>query len=249
MQMFKKLYLTPILLIAMLILGACGTETPENKPTTGTTSSEQEPTEDLENDEQEEEEEQDSDEEEPATEPEDDEETTEQDKTQDNTEEDSSEEDNNANNENEEETDDFQASAEQIDSDAQDFSIHILPDYTLTSEEPGRDSLYLTEDGNIFMRIETMPFDQENYDYFKENTMSLLESTKADGETVAESSSLPQGESIKDPVGYTVKTNESVLTGFVFEKDGLLVRLTIFDTLAEDHFNNFLHMGETITTK
>lgn len=139
---------------------------------------------------------------------------------------------------------------EQVDSDAQDFKMSISPDYTLTSEEPGRDSLYLTEDGSIFMRIETTPFDQETYDYFKQNTIDLLQATNANQEAPAEiedPQKLPQD--VDNAIGYATETDTGITTGIVFEKDGLLVRLTIFDTADGNHFGQFLMMGETITNK
>lgn len=236
--MFKKSYLLSILLIAILILGACGTPSEEDS-SPGTTPDEEKQTEEQENNDNEG---NTAEEETESTTEEDDEEATDQDNTEENDTTIDSDE-------NEEKTNELQTNAEQVDSDVQDYSIQILPAYTLTSEEPGKDSLFLTEDGNIFMRIETMPFDQESYDFFKENTLTLLEGIKADGKTVADSTALPTGENINDSVGYTVETNENMLTGLVFEKDGLLVRLTIFDTLAEEHFKNFLQMGETITNK
>lgn len=228
-----------MLLIAMLILAACGTSGEENGKT-GTTPNKQEPLENLDEGEVE----GDADKEDNAEDEDLAEDANNEQESDDET--DLSGEDNTTA---EQKSDDFQTNAKQVDSDAQDFTMHILPEYTLTSEEPGKDSLYVTDDGNIFMRIETMPFDQETYDYFKENTLSLLESIKADGETVVEANPLPYGENIKDTVGYTVKANENMLTGYVFERDGLLVHLTIFDTLDGEHFNDFLQMGETITSK
>ncbi len=253
--MFKKSYLMSVLLIAMLILGACGTST-QKSGSTSNKSNGQDTTEDVEQNEEENSDDEDElEEDEEVIEDETDNQGTEEDNDNQGTEEDDESEENGTNSEddqNEAETDQFQENAKQVDSDAQDYAIHILPAYTLTSEEPGRDSLYLTEDGNTFMRIETNPFNQDDYDYFKENTVSLLESTKADGETVSEiteENSLPQGENVKNAVGYTVKANDSILTGIVFEKDGLLVRLTIFDTPTQEHYSNFLKMGETITNK
>lgn len=239
--MFKKSYLTSLLLIAMLILAACGTSE-QDEGTTKDNLSDQDTTEKFENTEKEiveddgvEEEDGEQKTDAGTVKEEDEKSNTEQDK-----------EDNNVNN-NEADEEEAQPNAERVASDEQDFSIEILPAYTLTSEEPGRDSLFLTEDGNIFMRIETAPFDQESYDYFNENTVSLLESIKADGADIADANVLPRN--VNNALGYTVTTNESVVTGFVFEKDGLIVRLTIFDTLDEKHFNNFLQMGETITNK
>src|SRR4051794_23927823 len=48
-------------------------------------------------------------------------------------------------------------------SDAQDFSIAVLPQYTLTSEEPGKDSLFSNADGSHFMRIETRVKEEGTY--------------------------------------------------------------------------------------
>lgn len=231
-----------LLLVVILILGACGTSSDDGQ-TTGSNSNEP----DVENNEDEngliEDDEENDSEEDTEDEIEDSEENEES--------EESDEPSSEGTSETEEDHNDFQESAQQVDSDAQDFSIQILPEYTLTSEEPGRDSLYLTEDGNIFMRIETAPFAQEDYDYFKENTVTTLETTRADGEEVAEveQDKLPQADGVKNAVGYSVKANESELTGIVFEKDGLLVRLTMFDTLDNEHYHNFLQMGQTITNK
>lgn len=228
----KKSYFMSLLLVVMLILGACGTSSDNNKSTTNNPS---EP--DVENHEEDGLEEEDS-----IIEEEDVENQVEENNETDKI---SSE----VPNDEEQSNDKVQEKTKQVDSDAQDFAIQILPEYTLTSEEPGRDSLYLTEDGNIFMRIETAPFNQDDYDYFKENTVTLLESIKADGEEVTEESNLPQGEGLQQVVGYSVKANDHALTGIVFEKNGLLVRLTVFDTLNNEHYNHFLQMGETITTK
>lgn len=146
-------------------------------------------------------------------------------------------------------TDDFLIEAEQVDSDEQDYSIYLLPSYTLTSEEPGRDSLYLDEDGTIFMRIETMLAEEGTYDYLHEN---MLTSLAASGSETTEpvqledEASLPSGESIENAIAYTVDSDTGPVTGMIFERDGMMVRLTIFDSPNAEHFNNFLAMGETI---
>lgn len=147
-------------------------------------------------------------------------------------------------------TDDFLNEAKQVDSDEQDYSIYLLPNYTLTSEEPGRDSLYLDEDGTIFMRIETMLAEEGTYDYLLEN---MLTSLAASGSETTEpvqlkdEVSLPSGESIENAQAYTVDSETGPVTGMMFERDGMIVRLTIFDSPDAEHFNNFLSMGETVT--
>ena len=57
------------------------------------------------------------------------------------------------------------ADAVLTESDAQQFAMEVLPGYTLTSEEPGRDSLYADENPAAFMRIETQPAEDGTYDY------------------------------------------------------------------------------------
>lgn len=238
--MFKKSYLTGALLTLLLILAACSSTDDNQNDDKEKDNSGQEVNEEIEND---------------------DEGNIEDDKDNHDSENGTEEEDENTNEgadsvdpeqNADKESDNLLANAQQVDSDAQDFTMQILPMYSLTSEEPGRDSLYLTEDGNIFMRIETLPNDAESYDFFKENIVSLLEAVSADGNAPTEltdEDKLPQGENIENAIGYTVDTAEGVTSGIVFERNNLLVRLTIFDDANNNHFNNFLKMGETITSK
>ncbi|WP_342512775.1 hypothetical protein MKY34_19510 [Sporosarcina sp. FSL K6-1522] len=136
-------------------------------------------------------------------------------------------------------------------SDEQDYAIAILPNYTLTSEEPGKDSLYVNNDESIFMRIETVAKENASYDSLVEDTKNMLEAI-SDGNTPSEltdTASLPAGEGIDNVTALTVKTPAGSFTGMVFERDGLLIKLTIFDSAQEEHFQNFLKMGETIVKK
>lgn len=232
--MFKKPYLISMLLIAMLVLAACGSTPNDNDGASegnnnGTSDTEVDAN--TENDDVEDSDEEANDE---SSTPEDD---AQNDETND------EQENNDA--ENTDEKPDLTA----VESDEQDYSISIFPEYTLTSEEPGRDSLYLTEDGSIFMRIETTPMDQETYDFFKENTVDLLQATNVNGEEPTELTSLPQGEEITNAVGYTTNTAEGVTSGIVFTKNDLLVRLTIFDVADGNHFDQFIQMGKTIVAK
>jgi hypothetical protein len=136
-------------------------------------------------------------------------------------------------------------------SDEQNYSIYVLPQYKLSSEEPGKDVLYLDEDGSIFMRIETMSFDEDTFTNAVENIQATLEAS-SDGvtpEVITESSSLPIGNDISDVKAFKVQTETNTVTGIVFERGGLIVKLTIFDTAQENHSEQFLRMGETIFNK
>lgn len=154
-------------------------------------------------------------------------------------------------NENANEQADMLKDAVRTESDAQDYSISVLPGYSLTSEEPGRDSLMVDEDSAVFMRIETMTASDVSSEEFMKNTKELV-SASTDGQTVNEitdPAKLPAGEGIQDAVAYSAKTDSVTVTSTVFERDGQMVRLTIYDSPDEKHFKNFLRMGETIQKK
>ena len=135
-------------------------------------------------------------------------------------------------------------------SDAQDYKIAVLPHYTLTSEEPGKDSLLSDVDGSKFMRIETVANEEGTYDYLVENMTAVLEATNEDSTPteVVDETAIPAGDGIEHVKVLTTQTDNGPVTGIVFERGSIIVRLTIFDSPTEEHFLNFLHMGETIVT-
>ncbi|MFD1929058.1 hypothetical protein ACFSFY_13525 [Sporosarcina siberiensis] len=143
--------------------------------------------------------------------------------------------------------DNLLSDAIQTKSDEQDYSIQLLPTYKLTSEEPGRDSLYVKDNDSVFMRIETMDEEEGNYEYAVENTIVVLEASS--GGAVPDKlvdTELPKGDGIEDAEGYFVTAESAPVTGIVFKKDGMVIKLTIFDTPNADHIEEFLRMAETI---
>lgn len=136
-------------------------------------------------------------------------------------------------------------------SDAQDFKIAVLPQYTLTSEEPGKDSLFSNADGSHFMRIETTVKEEGTYDYLVTNMVDMLEATSEDSilTELTDEATIPSGDGIENVKALSTQTEYGPVTGIVFERDDMVVRLTIFDSPKEEHFTNFLHMGETIVNK
>lgn len=133
-------------------------------------------------------------------------------------------------------------------SDEQDYSVYVLPTYELTSEEPGRDSLYFGGDGSLFMRIETIVAEEDTYANALENTVALLEASSDDGtpEEITDTALFPSNEGITNPKGYSLHLDAVSLSGWVFERDGIVVKLTIFDTPQNQHYEAFLRMAETI---
>ena len=135
-------------------------------------------------------------------------------------------------------------------SDEQDYSMMVLPGYKLTSEEPGRDSLYLEEDSEMFMRIETMPKDEESYT-FEElyANMEELFTVSSDGETpteITDEADLPQADGITSVRGATVESTEGNFTGYVMEREDKLVRVTIYAKEDNEQMEDFKEMAATI---
>lgn len=136
-------------------------------------------------------------------------------------------------------------------SDEQDYSIYKLEDFELTGEEPNKDALYLTENDAVFMRIETISKDQGSIDVVRQNMKDTLSAISIGQEptTIEDESKLPQGNNISEQLGMEVSTELGTVTGIVFERGNLIVRLTIFDRKSYNLTNAFLKMGETIAMK
>jgi hypothetical protein len=147
-----------------------------------------------------------------------------------------------------EESDENMADAVLTDSDAQQFAIEVLPGYTLTSEEPGRDSLYADDNPTAFMRIETQSVEDGTYDYLVENMQEVLTAASDGGvpEELTDVYADVEDTGIENVTAYKVDTETGPVTGIVFEKDDMVVRYTLFDNLAEEYKTDFLKMGQTI---
>ena len=63
---------------------------------------------------------------------------------------------------------------------------------------------------------------------------------------VTETASMPSGEGIENVKVLSVQAESGPVTGIIFERGEMVVRLTIFDSPKEEYFENFLRMGETI---
>ncbi|MBO0585959.1 hypothetical protein [Sporosarcina sp. E16_8] len=141
--------------------------------------------------------------------------------------------------------------ANPIESDEQSYAISVLPDYSLISEEPGKDSLISANNEEVFMRIETVAKEDSTYDYLAENMIAVLEAS-GDGSApieVLNEKSIPAAEGIENAKVLAIKAETASITGIVFERDNMVVRLTIYDSPKEEYFEQFLRMAETIVTK
>ncbi|MDX1770676.1 MAG: hypothetical protein R3328_04050, partial [Planococcaceae bacterium] len=80
-------------------------------------------------------------------------------------------------------------------SDEQNYSIYKLEGFELTGEEPNKDSLYLTENDAVFMRIETLSKADASIDFVRENMLQTMAAVSIGSEpvTIEDDAKLPQG--------------------------------------------------------
>lgn len=133
-------------------------------------------------------------------------------------------------------------------SDEMDYSIYVLDGYQLTSEEPSKDVLYWNEDEQVFMRIETFGSDAD-YTMLTEQMIGSLEYDGGEASDVSGEYSLAESSGIEELVIRQLETGEGLTTGAVFMKDGMTVRLTVFDKPEADQTGALLSMGSTIGQK
>lgn len=132
-------------------------------------------------------------------------------------------------------------------SDEMNYTIQHLENYTLTSEEPGVDSLLNNADEATSMQIEVVKKEDVTFDQLKESakeTISAIapESTK----DLDLSSTLSERKEILNIVGYEALLEDEKIVKVVIERENLFVTLTIYDSIQADLTDAFLQMGLTI---
>lgn len=129
-------------------------------------------------------------------------------------------------------------------SDEQPYELNVLPGYVLTSEEPGKDSLYKESDPSAFMRIETFAPGEIDFSQAETQVKETLKAVNAEAE-IAEGQALA-GAGIVKSSRFEVPSVEGKVTGVVIEQENQLVRLTIFDSEAANATADLIAMGQTI---
>lgn len=124
------------------------------------------------------------------------------------------------------------------------YAITLLKGYTFMEEEPGRDIVSLSADGQTFMRLEVEEFTQDAYDFYKQNGLELVQTIAGDAEIHTNDPVSLQN--AKQAISYQTKINESTISIFVFEMNGKVVRATIYDEPTEKYTNEFAEMLSTI---
>lgn len=132
-------------------------------------------------------------------------------------------------------------------SESQSYGLYLLPGYELTAEEPNKDVIYSSENDELFMRVETFKPEEADFAFADDSIQQTLKAANEDGEL----SELPalEGAEFKNSAVYEIPTENGKVTGAVFEKEGLIVKLTIFDLTDAGVTEEFLNMGKTITAE
>ncbi|MFD1705715.1 hypothetical protein ACFSCZ_03000 [Siminovitchia sediminis] len=126
-------------------------------------------------------------------------------------------------------------------SDNQDFSLFVLPEYELTGEEPRKDVLYMKENDTLFMRIELLPKDA-NIEQETETVKSQLESVSSDIKKT-----LPDHHDwLKNASGFTAENDQDRVSAYLIPQGNDLLKLTIFTPSQQQAEDPFLAMAKTI---
>ncbi|AYC29062.1 hypothetical protein [Paenisporosarcina cavernae] len=136
-------------------------------------------------------------------------------------------------------------------SENQPYSVYLLDDFALTGEEPYKDTIYWKENDAIFMRVETISDAEADYEVVYDNVKGTAEAVAiaVEPKEIKDPERLPQGPGIERAAGFEVQMELGTVTSYIFMRDGLIIRTTIFD---RDEFNlteAFSAMAETIGAK
>ncbi|KGR73715.1 hypothetical protein [Ureibacillus sinduriensis] len=129
--------------------------------------------------------------------------------------------------------------------DGEQYSIQVIPGFSLTPEEPGKDVLYYDEDDSINMRIEAMTTDDSTFDDLVANTEETMGAISQDYEQY-DIADFVGDYDLENSTAYIANLDSEEVITVVFEKANNLVRLTIFDRLDVDLSEAMIKMGLTI---
>lgn len=132
-------------------------------------------------------------------------------------------------------------------SDEMDYTIQHLENYTLTSEEPGVDSLLNNADEATSMQIEVVKKEDVTFDQLKESAKETISAIAPENTKDLDlASTLSEREEILNIVGYEALLEDEKVVKVVIEREKLFVTLTIYDNVQADLTDAFLQMGLTI---
>ena len=139
----------------------------------------------------------------------------------------------------------------QTESETQNYTMTVIEGFELTAEEPNKDLLFNQENDLQSMRIETFSTEDATIDGITKNLVDTLQASNDNGtlEEITDQNLIPTNESIENMNAYQIDTPDGKVFGYTFEREGLLVKLTVFDTTEAPAIENFVQMASTITSK
>lgn len=128
---------------------------------------------------------------------------------------------------------------------SEQYTIQVIPGFSLSPEEPGKDVLYYDEDDANNMRIEALTTDDATFNDLVDNSQETMRAISENYEQY-DISAFVENYDLTNSTAYIARLdNEEVIT-VVFEKANKLVRLTIFDHENVDLSEAMIKMGLTI---
>ncbi|TQR11664.1 hypothetical protein [Psychrobacillus soli] len=139
----------------------------------------------------------------------------------------------------------------QTESETQNYVITVMDGFELTAEEPNKDLLFNTENDQQSMRIETFSANDATIEDITKNLTDTLQASNDNGtlEEITDQNLIPTNESIENVNAFQIDTPDGKVIGYTFERQGLLVKITIFDTTEAPAIENFIKMAATIQAK
>lgn len=138
-----------------------------------------------------------------------------------------------------------------VQSDNQNFAITVVAGFELSGEEPNKDLLFNKENDAQSMRIETFKEAEVNVTDVTNNLVETLKASNEQAEVIqiTDENQLPFNEFIEEANGFQIDTPDGKVSGYTFIKDGMVVKLTVFDTVDAPALELFVEMAETISSK
>ena len=125
-------------------------------------------------------------------------------------------------------------------SDNQGYSMYVLPNFTLTGEEPRKDTLYVNNADQNFMRIELLS-DGVDWEQYEQNIAVELEYYNSDITAPTDANLQMDNASI-----FEASNGEELATIYLIKDEKQPMKLTMFTKADQDYRNVFVEMAKTI---
>jgi len=125
-------------------------------------------------------------------------------------------------------------------SDNQGYYMYVLPNFTLTGEEPRKDTLYVNNADQNFMRIELLS-DGVDWEQYEQNIAVELEYYNSDITAPTDANLQMDNASI-----FEASNGEELATIYLIKDEKQPMKLTMFTKADQDYRSVFVEMAKTI---